>query len=145
MRILKILAPGILLVFLSYDAFPADVVNTHPISTVAQNSVISTTHTELAKDWGLSEFEWNRYVVLMSGPSGHYYAKLSPPEVLGVNADTLEDLRHFADISAKFEHDKLERELRFNVAFREAATKLYSSEKLIKPFDLRPFTPIPKN
>jgi integrating conjugative element protein (TIGR03759 family) len=81
----------------------------------------------------------------MQGLSGHYYSQLSPPEVLGINAETADELQHYAEVSVKIEHDKLERELRFNVAFHEAATRLYASEPIIKPFDYTPFTPIPKN
>jgi integrating conjugative element protein (TIGR03759 family) len=81
----------------------------------------------------------------MRGYSGHYYEKLSPVEVLGINAETEEDMRHFAEISAKQEHDKLERELKFNGAFHEAPSRLFSGEQILKSFDLAPFKPILHN
>lgn len=121
-----------------------NVLNTQTRNTLSQNSEITTTHLGTAKNWELSDKEWNRYLTLMQGPSGHYYERLSPPEVLGINSDIPEDIRHFAEVSAKQEHDKLERELKFNAAFHEAAARLYSAEPIIKPFDIGPFTPIPR-
>jgi hypothetical protein len=96
-----------------------DVKNTQTLNTVSQNSVISTTHIGTAKDWDLTDTEWTQYLSFMQGFSGHYYKQLSPPEVLGINASTAEELRHYAEVSAKLEHDKLERELRFNAAFHD--------------------------
>lgn len=132
--------------FLINTAFSeADVVNTQAKNSVIQNSEINTTQLDIAKDWNLTDSEWHHYLILMQGTSGHYYEHLSPPEVLGINADTMDDTRHFAELSVKLAHDRLEKEIKFNTAFHEAATKLYSSEKIIKPFDLSPFNPIQKN
>jgi integrating conjugative element protein (TIGR03759 family) len=122
-----------------------DVKNTQTQNTVSQSTTMNTTHIGTAKDWDLTDTEWNQYLILMQGSSEHYYKKLSPPEVLGINASNAEDLRHYAEVAAKLEHDKLEHELRFNAAFHEAASKLYSTEPIIKSFDYTPFTPIPKN
>jgi integrating conjugative element protein (TIGR03759 family) len=122
-----------------------DVVNTQTQNTITQNTTISTSHIGIAKDWQLTDEEWGHYLNLMQGPSGHYYMNLSPPEVLGINADDTEELNHYAEVSAKFQHDKLERELRFNAVFHDVAARLYSAEPLIKPFDFTPFTPISKD
>ncbi len=122
-----------------------DIVNTQTQNTISQNTMVNTTHIGIAKDWNLTDTEWRQYIMLMDGPSAHYYKNLSPPEVLGINASNAEELNHYAEVAATLEHDKLERELRFNAAFHEAATKLYSTEPIIKPFDYTPFTPIPKN
>ena len=122
-----------------------DVMNTSVQNSATLNSVTASSVTSLAKEWDLTETEWKRYASLIQGQSGHYYQKLSPPEVLGINAETSEEMNHFAEISAKQEHDKLEKELKFNLAFHEAASKLYANEQLIKPFNLAPYTLIPKN
>lgn len=119
-----------------------DVVNTITQNTVSQNTVVQS---GTAKDWHLTEAEWNHYLLLMQGSSGKYYAHLSPVEVLGINAETNEDLSHFAEVAVKHEHEKIENELRFDRAFNEAAKRLYPNEPIIKPFDMTPYTPIPKN
>ncbi len=134
-----------LLIISNYSYAFNDVVNTQTHNTVTQNTMVHTSQIGTAKDWQLTDTEWNQYLNLMHGPSGHYYKNLSPPEVLGINVERAEELRHYAEISAKLEHDKLERELRFNEAFHEAAARLYSTEPIIRPFDYSPFTPIPKN
>lgn len=134
------------LMMISLCVFASDnVTNTQTQNTITQNTTVSTSHIGTAKDWSLTDTEWKQYLNLMQGPSGHYYVNLSPPEVLGIYANTADELRHFAEVAARFEHDKLERELRFNAAFHEAAARLYSAEPLIQPFDYAPFIPIPKN
>jgi integrating conjugative element protein (TIGR03759 family) len=121
-----------------------DIANTQTKNTVSQNTEINTTQIGTSKDWELTDKEWSQYLNLMKGTSAHYYKQLSPPEVLGINAESIEELQHYAEVSAKLEHDKLERELKFNAAFHDAAARLYSSEPIIKPFDYSHFTPIPK-
>jgi integrating conjugative element protein (TIGR03759 family) len=140
----KLISLGLLMI--SSCAFSSnDVMNTKTQNTISQNTAVNTSHIGTAIDWALTDTEWKRYLILMQGPSGHYYTNLSPPEILGIYADNAEDLQHFAKVAAKSEHDKLERELRFNVAFHQSATKLYATEPIIQPFDYMPFTPIPKN
>ena len=53
-------------------------------------------------------------------------------------------MRHFAEIHAKLEHDRIEREIKFNNAFHDAAMKLYPDEPIFKPFDMSAYTPHPK-
>lgn len=114
------------------------------VNTPVQNTITHASQVYVTKAWNLDATEWDHYLKLMQGPAGHYYQHLSPPEVLGLSANTPNDLNHFAEIAAKLEHDKLEHELQFNAAFHAAAARLYSKEPLIKPFDYTPFTPIPK-
>ena len=133
------------LFFISTYVFATDIINTQTKNTITQDTIINTTHIASAKEWNLNETEWKQYEMLMQGSSGRYYKKLSPPEVLGINAENPEQLRHYAEIAATLEHDKLERELRFNAAFHEAAMRRYPIEPIIKPFDYTPFTPISQN
>lgn len=132
----KLLSFILLIPSLSFAA--NDVFNTKTENTIVQNT-ITNSPGQSAKEWSLTETEWKKYLTLMQGFSGHYYKQLSPPEVLGIKAETPEEMQHYAEISAKLEHDKLERELRFNTAFHDAAARLYAVEPLIKPFDYSPF------
>jgi|SRR5579862_1146112 len=116
-----------------------DVVNTSTVNSVSQNTQDSSSVTKSARDWGLTDSEWNKYKSLMEGISGRYYSTLTPPEVLGINATALNELMHFAELHAKQEHEKIEKELRFNVAFNEAAKRLYANEPIIRPFNLAPY------
>lgn len=118
----------------------ADVLNTHPNNAQVENTVAHGT----AKMWDLSPTEWNRYQALMAGEAGIYYQNLTPPEVLGYYAENDFELRHYAEVYARHEHEKIERELRFNNAFSDAAKRLYSNERPIASFDISAYTPIPK-
>ena|GEM_PF-2972690 len=128
----------------TYAVSVNDVSNTVTRNSITQNTTSAIIQRDMGKDWNLTELEWNKYLNFMQEPSGHYYLQLTPPEVLGIQAETNEDLKHFAEVAVKLSHDKLERELRFNAAFHEAASMIYEDEPLIKPFDYMPFTPIPK-
>lgn len=133
-----------LLLLLSASTFAAsDVINTITENSISQNTVETSSGADYAHEWGLTETEWVKYKLLMQGVNGRYYAHLTPSEVLGINAETSNDLKHFAELAAKQEHEKIEKELRFNVAFHTAAKRLYANEPIIRPFDLTPYTPVP--
>ncbi len=120
----------------------SDVINTRTLNTTAQNTNDTMSIESQAAAWGLTATEWKRYSTLMQGRIAQDYAKLTPPEVLGLYATTPQELAHFAELAAKQEHDKIERELRFNAAFYLAAKRLYADEPLIRSFDLTPYTPL---
>lgn len=122
-----------------------DVVNTTTQNTVSQNSTATSAMATQAKDWNLTDAEWAEYLALMHGPAGYYYLQLTPPEVLGYYAKNDMEMRHYAETYVRLEHEKVERELKFDKAFHEAAIRIYADEPIIKPFDVTPYTPIPKN
>ncbi len=113
------------------------VISTQEQTAPVKNSVIGT-----ARDWDLSENEWQSYQKLMAGPAGKWYPQLTPAEVLGMYADNDQDEQHFAEVSAKEEHDKIAKELSFNNVFHEAMLKLYGNEPVIKDFDISAFNPV---
>src|SRR6267143_1259827 len=77
----------------------ADVVNSQEITTQVETTQIKNTILGTARDWSLTDSEWQRYQLLMQGPNHLWYPSLSPPAVLGMNADTLEEQKHFAKIA----------------------------------------------
>lgn len=121
-----------------------NVINTKTENTISQNSSAYSTRVGPAKNWDLSDTEWANYQTLMQEQAGYYYSQLTPPEVLGYYASNDSERLHYAEIYAKLEHEKIERELKFDKAFHEAAVKLYANEPIIKPFDVSPYTPVPK-
>jgi integrating conjugative element protein (TIGR03759 family) len=112
------------------------------VSTPIESSAVVNTIIGNAQDWHLSLDEWNHYQQIMTGSAGKWYPQLTPPEVLGMYADTLSDQNHFAEIAAREQHDKVAREIVFNNAFTEAMHRLYDQEPVIKPFDMSPFNPV---
>src|SRR5579872_767807 len=125
------------LLLMMNTAFADNIVNTAP-----NNTQVNNTANSQAQDWGISLDEWVQYQKLMQGKNGRWYPKLSPAEVLGLNAQTSQEQQHFAEIAAKQEHDKLARELSFDHAFHQAMGKLYASEPVIKPFDMSAYNTI---
>lgn len=116
--------------------------NTPTASTPIQNTVVANTGVGTAKMWGLTDQEWARYQELMQGPDGHYYPQLTPPEVLGMEAQTPQELQHFAEIDAQQEHVRIAKELAFNNAFYDAMKRLYPDEPVIRPHDISAFNPV---
>jgi len=123
--------------------------NTKIVNTAPLNAEVNNTKTQnaentadQAQNWDLTLEEWQHYLKLMQGKNGHWYPQLTPPQILGLNADNQEDQKHFAEIVAKQEHDKLARELAFNNAVYQAMQKLYVHEPMVKPFDLSSYNPI---
>ncbi len=125
----------------SFSAWANDVVNTQEQSTTTATTQDKTVINGTAQDWQLSDAEWQHYLQLMHGADGLWYAHLSPPSVLGMRADTVEERQHFAQIVAKQEHDKVARELAFNHSVWLAMRELYPDELMIKDFDKTPFNP----
>jgi integrating conjugative element protein (TIGR03759 family) len=122
----------------------AEVANTQVANTVAQSTTANSTTVGTASDWGLSAAEWARYQSLMQGKNGLWYPKLTPPEVLGLNAADNTEQAHFADLVAAEEHDKLARELAFDRAVHQASLKRYADEPIIQPNpNLAAFSPRP--
>lgn len=126
------------LLFISNTVFADNIVNTAP-----NNTQVNNTASAQAQDWGISLDEWMQYQKLMQGKDGRWYPKLSPAEVLGLNAKTPQEQQHFAEIAAKQEHDRLARELAFDNAFHQAMGRLFASEPVIKPFDMSAYNVIP--
>lgn len=123
------------------NALADDVNNSQEQTAPTVNSREQTTQIGTAQDWSLTPIEWQQYQKLMQGEDGLWYAHLSPPAVLGMRAKTQEEQRHFAEIVAKQEHDKVARELAFNQAILIAMRSLYPDEPMIKDFDKTPFNP----
>ena len=112
------------------------------VSSQEQTAQVKSSLIGTAQDWELTDTEWQAYQKLMSSPAGKWYPQLTPAEVLGMYADNDQDSKHFAELAAKEEHDKIARELSFNNAFHEAMIKLYGNEPVIKDVDISAFNPM---
>lgn len=80
--------------------------------------------------WGLNEVEMERYQHIMKGPRGNWTPDLSPLQVLGINAESIQERRHYAQRLAVIEHDRLVRERAFEKAYLQEYAKLYPNESL---------------
>ncbi len=98
-------------------------------------------HTALV--WELTENEMKRYKLLMDNKSGIYYGglKLTPLDILGINARGAQERDHFAQLSAKFEAQKVAKNLAWNNAHFKAYQKVVAGLPVIQHFEASKYGP----
>lgn len=96
-----------------------------------------------ARVWGLTELEEKRYLLLMDNKSAVYYEglRLTPIDVLGINARNDTERDHFAEISADLEAQHVSKNIAWNNAFFRAYQKKIGDLKVVGNFDPRPYAP----
>jgi len=96
-----------------------------------QSSLTYSDHNQ-AKQWDLTDTEWNRYKALMQGIRGSISpATISPIEVLGIHAESDTDRRRYAERWAQMLRDDTEQILAFQQAVIKANMRLYGNQPLI--------------
>ncbi len=136
---LSVVAFGALLFVLPAKA--TEVQNSQEISSRVETVQSQSTVSNRIRDPRLSDIEWARYQQVMQGMDGVWYRELSPAAVLGMRAETDTERRHYAELVAQEQHDKIAREILFNHEFYLAIRRLYPNEPVIQPFDKTPFNP----
>lgn len=122
-------------------SWASEIINTPIHTTPVENTTVHINTYGTAKDWQLTDSEWAKYLQLMQSTGRFFYPNLPAPAVLGMYADNPEEEKHFAEIYAKQEHDKVARELSFNKAAYQAMQRLYPDEPVVRSFDRTPFNP----
>ena len=93
---------------------------------------LNTEQKHQALVWGLSESQEKRYILLMLNRSGTYFkdTKLSPIEVLGINARDDNERAMYAKVLAQMEFEKNAKILAFDTTFHNEALLLQDKLKL---------------
>lgn len=81
--------------------------------------------TRSAQEWGLTTEEWQRYEELKKGRRGVLSPGLDPLTMLGIEARTDEERRHFAELTVKQEFQRVEAELAFQREVNSAWVRVY--------------------
>lgn len=104
---------------------------------------LSSENIHEAEVWGLSHEEEKRYLQLMKNRSSVYYEglRMTPLDILGLNAQSDAERLHFAELAAKQEALKVAQNLAWNNAFHEAYNKLFEGVPVVGDFDPAPFSP----
>ncbi|VEG92564.1 TIGR03759 family integrating conjugative element protein [Legionella spiritensis] len=104
---------------------------------------LSDTQKHEAKVWQLTGAEEKRYVQLMQSRSGLYYQglRMSPIDILGLNARDDAEREHFAELAAKQEAQKVAQNIAWNNAFYQAYNKLFKDVPVVGDFDPSPYSP----
>ncbi|MCC5902696.1 MAG: TIGR03759 family integrating conjugative element protein [Halomonas sp.] len=87
-----------------------------------------------AREWGLNEQELERYEQLMEGSRGIWSPGLDPVTALGIEAETEQERRRYAEMLVEIEKARVERELAFQHAYDEAWARMYPDDMPIAPF-----------
>lgn len=78
-----------------------------------------------ALEWGLTTEEWQRYETLKKGRRGVLSPGLDPLTMLGIEARSDEERRHFAELAVKQEFQRVEAELAFQREVNSAWMRVY--------------------
>ncbi|EBZ0016494.1 TIGR03759 family integrating conjugative element protein [Salmonella enterica subsp. enterica serovar Suberu] len=81
--------------------------------------------TRSAQEWGLTTEEWQRYETLKKGRRGVLSPGLDPLTMLGIEARSDEERRHFAELTVKQEFQRVEAELAFQREVNSAWVRVY--------------------
>lgn len=126
MKILRVaLLSGVLTVSTVTFAAPSvEQENSQAVNTSLQ--VLEQQQTKKnAKEWGLTGEEWQRYEELKKGRRGVLSPGLDPLTMLGIEARSDEERRHFAELTVKQEFQRVEAELAFQREVNNAWTRVY--------------------
>jgi len=120
-------------------------VNEDDITAEQDMTTLKLTPLQLheARVWELTEEEEKRYVFLMQNRSAIYYKGLrqTPVDVLGINAQSEAERAHFAALSARFEAQKVSKNIAWNNAFYKAYNQLFANVPVVGEFDASPYSP----
>ncbi|RUQ85142.1 TIGR03759 family integrating conjugative element protein [Legionella septentrionalis] len=112
---------------------------------VIEEKNIKLTEDQLnqAKVWGLTAEEEKRYLQLLQSRSGVYYKnlRLTPVDILGLNARTDSERKHLAEIAAIHEAQKVAQNIAWNNAFYQAYNQIFQDVPVVGNFDPFPYSP----
>ena len=114
------------------DKATTQILETGTGTAATPDTTLSASELALARAWGLSATEWQRYQQLMQGIRGSVSpATISPIEVLGIHARDRDERRRYAETWARTLHEDVDRILAFQRAYDDAAKRLYPNVPLI--------------
>lgn len=96
-----------------------------------------------AKVWELTQDEEQRYLNLMRSKSSIYYQglRMTPVDILGLNARDDAERAHFATRAAQQEAQKVAQNIAWNNAFNQAYNQLFKGIPVVGNFDPAPYSP----
>lgn len=89
------------------------------------SSLQALTTDEQAKQWGLTNEEWQRYQQIQQTERKFWSPNLDPLTTLGIEAKTDAERQKYARLLAQKEFERVEKELKFQLAYDAAFKELY--------------------
>jgi integrating conjugative element protein (TIGR03759 family) len=108
-------------------------IDSHIAHSQAQSSVDAKLEEHLARDWGLKTEEWTRYRQIMQGPLGVYSPNLDPLSALGIEAQSDEERRRYAELQVQAEGRRVEKLMAYQRAYDDAWKRLYPTLSPVRP------------
>jgi len=99
---------------------------------IEEKSQSSRSFEQLAKPWGLTAAEWERFEALKQQPRGYWSPGLDPLTALGMEAATEAERQRYAELQVKLEVARVERELAYQRAYNAAFARLYPDALLLQ-------------
>lgn len=141
MKIRSIMCLVVLAFCFTGNSAMADVLIAAPlaIGTEIQQTPISQDHIKYESAfWKISMKDYEHYLWLMKNtPSGHWYKRLDPAEVLALNSNNQNEMLRYAKCEAKLMHCRVGQELAFDLLYAEAYREEYPNERPIMPSDVK--------
>lgn len=93
--------------------------------------------------WGITKLDEKRYVLLMQNKSKTFYEglRLTPIDILGLNARSEQERNRLASLSASIEAQKVSKNLAWNNAFHAAYLNEVKGVSVVGEFDPSPYSP----
>lgn len=91
-------------------------------------AVLKKQREEQAALWGLTEQDWSKFEEIKKGPRGYWSPTLDPLIALGIETETDAERQHYAEIQARIEFERAEKELAYQRAYTVAFQKLYPNK-----------------
>lgn len=93
--------------------------------THSNQSELKKQYEEKAARWNITSQEWLKFEEIKKGPRGYWSPELDPLTTLGIEAETDAERQHYAEIQAKMEFERAEKELAYQRAYTAAFKRLY--------------------
>mgnify|MGYP001046682619 CR=1 FL=1 len=112
----------------------SDVKTTDMLNSYMDNRMDRLTQEEqsLARQWKLTDSDWEKYKEIMSGPRGVWSPGLDPITALGVHESDPVERRRYATIWMEMEIKRTELELAFEVERMNVSKRLLMGQKVVK-------------
>lgn len=137
MKYLK-LSSSIITLFISSMVMATPTINSQMSPSIQKNTQETNTINNSAEEnkwteWGLTKEDWTKYKKLKEGSRGVWSPNLDPITTLGVEAKTEAERDRYAEILAKKEYERTEKELAFQIAYSRAFQRLYPNQLPFNP------------
>lgn len=120
------IVPALIILLISSLAQGAETLTANHMPSRERPIATERPNEQHARDWELSAEEWTRYRDLMQGPLGVYSPNIDPLTALGIEAQSDQERRRYAELQVEAEAQRVEKLLAYQRAYDDAWQRLYA-------------------